>query len=56
VNNEKTDGGQFYLNICDYLNQYDEDIKIPSSCIGYSFIETLMFSLKVICVSFDLYF
>jgi len=25
-------GGRFYLNVCDYLNQYDE--VIPTSCTG----------------------
>lgn len=35
VTNEK-DGGYFYLNVCDYLNGYDEEI--PSSCTGYYFI------------------
>lgn len=25
-------GGKFYLNVCDYLNQYGEEI--PKSCSG----------------------
>jgi hypothetical protein len=25
-------GGKFYLNVCDYLNQYDEEI--PELCSG----------------------
>jgi len=45
VTNEKN-GGYFYLNVCDYLKQYDEEI--PTSCTGI-FLFNIDIYFKIFC-------
>lgn len=45
-------GGKFYLNFCDYLNQYDEII--PTSCTGCHINRFFFFNVSLL--NFFIYF